>query len=50
MDKVKTISIDDFRPKWDGTNDNGDVVASGIYFFRAEVDGKISWGKIAVIN
>lgn len=50
MDKVKTIPIDDYRPKWNGTNDKGDVVASGIYFFRAEVDGKVSWGKIAVIN
>lgn len=50
MDKVKTIPIDDYKPKWDGTNDDGDLVASGIYFFRAEVDGKVSWGKIAIIN
>ena len=50
MDKVKTIPINDYRPKWDGTNDEGEIVASGIYFFRAEVDGKVSWGKIAIIN
>ena len=50
MDKVKTIPIDYYKPKWDGTNDSGDIVASGIYFFRAEVDGKVSWGKIAIIN
>ena len=50
MDKVKTIPIDNFRPKWDGTNDSGDVVANGIYFFRSEVDGKVSWGKIVIIN
>ena len=50
MDKVKTVPIDDYKPKWDGTNDDGDLVASGIYFFRSEVDGKVSWGKIAIIN
>ncbi len=50
MDKVKTVPINNYRPKWDGTNDAGETVASGIYFFRAEVDGKVSWGKIVIIN
>ena len=50
MDLVRKISIDQLKPKWDGKNDNGNNVASGVYFFRAEVDGDVNWGKIVVVN
>ncbi|MEJ2055951.1 MAG: hypothetical protein P8X42_18720, partial [Calditrichaceae bacterium] len=50
MDLVKNIPIDFYKPKWDGTTEDGEQVAGGIYFFRAEVDGKVSWGKIVIIN
>ena len=50
MDHVATVPMDDFKPKWDGTNVSGDNVASGVYFFRAKVGGKVTWGKIVVIN
>ncbi|MBN2710050.1 MAG: hypothetical protein JXR46_13495 [Calditrichaceae bacterium] len=50
MDLVKKIQIDDLKPKWDGTNEAGDIVASGVYIYRVEVDGQLTWGKIAVIN
>jgi len=50
MEQVVAIPSDGFQPKWDGRNDAGDTVASGVYFFRAKVDGKVTWGKIVVIN
>jgi len=40
----------DRSAKWDGTNDAGVQVASGVYFFRVNVEGKITWGKLVVIN
>ncbi len=50
MDQVAEIKSGDLKPKWDGTNSRGDVVASGVYFFRAKIDGKVTWGKIVIIN
>ena len=50
MDEVAEIPITDLKPKWDGTTNSGQVVASGVYFFRAKIDGQVSWGKIVVIN
>lgn len=40
----------DRNAKWDGTNDAGFTVATGVYFFRINVEGKITWGKLVVIN
>jgi hypothetical protein len=35
---------------WDGRNDNGDLVAVGVYYFKVETDsGEVHWGKLAVI-
>jgi hypothetical protein len=50
MDPVAEIPVGDLKPKWDGKNSRGDTVASGVYFFRAKVDGKVTWGKIVIIN
>lgn len=50
MDEVAIINSEELKPKWDGKNSAGDVVASGVYFFRAKVGGKVTWGKIVVIN
>jgi hypothetical protein len=36
--------------RWNGKNDAGMTVASGVYFFRINVEGKITWGKLVVIN
>jgi len=36
--------------KWDGKNDNGDYVASGIYIYMIDSGGDSQTGKIAVIN
>jgi hypothetical protein len=40
----------DRSTKWDGRNDAGVTVATGVYFFRINVEGKITWGKLVVIN
>ena len=50
MNPVAEIPVNAYRPKWDGKNQSGDVVASGVYFYRAKVDGKTVWGKIVIIN
>jgi hypothetical protein len=35
---------------WDGYNDNGDLVAVGVYYFKVEYEsGETRWGKLAVI-
>ncbi len=50
LNPVKTLGNDQLKPKWDGKNSSGDTVASGVYFFKAKVSGKVTWGKIVVIN
>lgn len=35
---------------WDGKNDNGEYVASGIYIVFIEAEGNSSTLKIAVVN
>ena len=36
---------------WDGTDDDGDQVANGVYFYRVELDsGDDLWGKVVVIK
>ena len=35
---------------WDGRDNNGRMVDNGVYFFRAEVEKEVTWGKIVVIN
>ncbi|TFH01841.1 MAG: hypothetical protein E4H13_03760 [Calditrichales bacterium] len=59
MDHVVTIRENESFPseatydrnaRWDGKNEAGMPVASGVYFFRVNVEGKISWGKLVIIN
>ena len=59
MDHVATIREIESAPvdetydrsaKWDGKNEVGIPVASGIYFFRLRVEGRVTWGKLVVIN
>jgi hypothetical protein len=40
----------DRSTKWDGTDGNGNVLASGVYFFRADIGGEVTWGKLVIIN
>ncbi len=55
MEKVVSIkkseaTTGDRSAYWDGRDSNGRFVDNGVYFFRADVGGKINWGKIVVIN
>ncbi len=36
--------------RWDGKTSSGRTVATGVYFFRAEIVGKVTWGKFVIIN
>jgi len=39
------------RFEWDGRNDAGDLVSSGVYYFVvSDKDGKVKRGKLAVIR
>lgn len=35
---------------WDGTNENGQLVASGLYFYRLDVDGTILSRKMTLLK
>ncbi len=59
MEKVTTVSGVQNAPAensfdrtltWDGNDNNGRPVDNGVYFFKANVEGKTTWGKIVVIN
>ena len=58
LERVKTIRDEIILPirsydrsaHWDGRDSNGRMVDNGVYFFRVEVEGKVNWGKIVVIN
>jgi len=59
MDKVVSFKEYESSPvgnssdrsaKWDGKNSDGNVVASGVYFFRVKVEDEVTWGKLVVIN
>jgi hypothetical protein len=59
LERVKTVVSRIFRRGgvesddvvWDGTNDDGDLVANGVYFYRVEMDsGDDLWGKVVVIK
>jgi len=60
MDKVAEIrefetapTADDSKDRsavWFGQTGSGRNVANGVYFFRAKIEGKVTWGKLVVIN
>ncbi len=58
LNLVATVLNNQFRQAgveydeiWDGRNQEGKIVANGVYFFKVEAEGgKIEWGKVAVIR
>ncbi|MDZ7725106.1 MAG: FlgD immunoglobulin-like domain containing protein [candidate division KSB1 bacterium] len=41
----------DYSEVWNGSNDYGDTVANGVYFYSVEISGDGAyWGKIMVVN
>jgi hypothetical protein len=49
-ESMPTQTTLDRSASWDGRDNNGRMVDNGVYFFRADVEGMITWGKIVVIN
>lgn len=57
MNLVKTVAENrprtggaDYFETWDGYNDAGDMVATGIYFFKVSYStGEERWGRLAII-
>jgi hypothetical protein len=48
-DRIKTL--DDAPDKWDGRDENGDIVPNGVYFYRIDFDsGDPVFGKIIVLQ
>lgn len=53
--KVKTL-VDGYMNagvhiiRWDGTNDRGEVVSSGIYFYRVVAEGNAVTKKMVVMR
>lgn len=43
--RIKTLRN---NPIWDGTDEDGDIVESGVYIYQLEVEGKVISGVIAV--
>ncbi|MCJ7645518.1 hypothetical protein MUO65_01220 [bacterium] len=39
-----------YKYQWDGRNDSGERVASGIYVYVVNADGNMKKGKLAVIK
>lgn len=35
---------------WDGRDEDGDIVANGVYFYRIKASGRTLWGKIMVLD
>jgi hypothetical protein len=60
LDLVKKLQVGRIQPKyggeellvfWDGRNENGDVVANGVYFYKIKTDkGAEAFGKIVVLD
>jgi ligand-binding sensor domain-containing protein len=58
MNLVTTAVKDHYRPSagsyaevWNGTNDLGEPVANGVYFYRVDRSGDASlWGKVMVVK
>ena len=57
MNLVKSVTRNKYRPggadyfeSWDGYNEDGDVVATGMYFFKVTYStGQERWGRLAII-
>jgi hypothetical protein len=50
VDEKSAAGIDQDK-EWDGRNDQGDMVANGVYFFKVEAPGgQTEWGKLVILK
>ena len=53
--RVKAL-VDDYKTAgthsivWDGTNSNGDVVATGVYFYKLSIDNETLTKKMTLLK
>ena len=41
----------DYSEVWDGRNEQGELVANGVYFYRLDLEGEGTfWGKLIVLD
>jgi hypothetical protein len=51
VDNQDRVGGEEYDEPWNGKNDEGDVVANGIYFFKVEASGgQTEWGKLVVLK
>jgi flagellar hook assembly protein FlgD len=48
--KSSIVTNDYITVKWDGRNNNGNKVASGVYVYVTKANGKIKKGKFVIFN
>jgi hypothetical protein len=51
IQNASRLSGKEYDEPWNGRNDNGSIVANGVYFYRVEIgDQSPLWGKIMVLR
>ena len=51
VDNQDRVGGEEYDEPWDGRNDEGDMAANGVYFFRVEAPGgQTEWGKLVILK
>jgi len=51
VDNQDRVGGEEYDEPWNGKNDEGDVVANGVYFFKVEAPGgQTEWGKLVILK
>jgi flagellar hook assembly protein FlgD len=47
---VRSLISQDAQVRWDGRDTSGTLLSGGVYFYRADVDGTKSLGKVLLLK
>jgi hypothetical protein len=50
VDEVREPAADGFEAVWDGTNDGGQKVGSGVFFYQIDAPGFTSSKKLVILK